>query len=100
MYARVSTFEGMMADHVDEAIRVAREEFIPAAQQSGGFEGMYILADRESGKALSVTFWSTREDMQASEEQANRSREEAAHDAQGRVANVERYEVVLSPQQA
>ncbi len=38
--------------------------------------------------------------LQASEEQANRSREEAAHDAQGRVANVERYEVVLSPQQA
>jgi hypothetical protein len=42
MYARVSTFEGMMSDHVDEAVRVAREQFIPAAQQSGGFEGMYI----------------------------------------------------------
>jgi heme-degrading monooxygenase HmoA len=99
MYARVSTFEGMMSDHVDEAVRVAREEYIPTVQQSGGFEGMYILADSESGKALSVTFWSSKEAMQATEEQANRSREEAAHDAQGRVANVERYEVVLSPQQ-
>ena len=100
MYARVTTFEGMMADHVDEAVRVAREQFIPAAQQSGGFEGMYILADRESGKALSVALWSSREALQASEEQANRSREKAAHDAGGRIANVERYEVVLSPQQA
>ncbi len=100
MYARVSTFEGMMSDHVDEAVRVAREQFIPAAQQSGGFEGMYVLADRESGKTLSVSLWSTREALQASEEQADSSREEAAHDAQGRVANVERYEVVLSPQQA
>jgi heme-degrading monooxygenase HmoA len=100
VYARVRTFEGMMADHVDEAVRVAREEFIPAVQQSGGFEGMYILADRESGKALSVTFWSTREAMQATEEQADRSSEEAARDAQGRLTNVERYEVVLSPQQA
>jgi heme-degrading monooxygenase HmoA len=100
MYARVTTFEGMMADHVDEAVRVAREQFIPAAQQSGGFEGMYILADRESGKALSVALWSSREALQASEEEANRSREEAAHDAGGRIANVERYEVVLSPQQA
>ena len=100
MYARVSTFEGMMSDHVDEAVRVAREQFIPAAQQSGGFEGRYVRADRETGKALPVSLWSTREALQASEEQADRSREEAAHDAQGRVANVERYEVVLSPQQA
>jgi heme-degrading monooxygenase HmoA len=100
MYARVSTFEGMMSDHLDEAVRVAREQFIPAAQQSGGFEGMYLLGDLESGKALSISLWSSREAMQTSEEQANRSREEAAHDAQGRVTNVERYEVVLSPQQA
>ena len=85
---------------MDEAVRVAREEFIPAAQQSGGFEGMYVLADRESGKALSVSLWSSKEALQACEEQANRSREEAAHDAQGRVAKVERYEVVLAPQQA
>jgi predicted Zn-dependent protease len=59
---------------------------------------MYVLFDRESGKALSVTFWSSREALQASEEQADRSREEAAHDAEGRVINVQRYEVVLSPQ--
>jgi hypothetical protein len=39
---------------VDEAVCVAREEFIPVAQQSGGFEGLYILADLESGKALSL----------------------------------------------
>jgi heme-degrading monooxygenase HmoA len=100
MYARVSTFEGMMSDHVDEAVRVAREEFIPAAQQSGGFEGMYILANRERGKALSVTLWSSKEAMLASEEQANRTRQEAAHDARGRVTKVERYEVILSPEQA
>ncbi len=100
MYARVSTFEGIRADHVDEVVRVAREEFIPAAKQSGGFEGMYILANRERGKALSVTLWSSKEAMHASEEQANRTRQEAAHDALGRVTKVERYEVVLSPEQA
>jgi heme-degrading monooxygenase HmoA len=100
MYARVSTFEGMMSDHVDEVVRVAREEFIPAAQQSGGFEGMYILANRERGKALSVTLWSSKEAMHVSEERANRTRQEAAHDARGRVTKVERYEVILSPEQA
>jgi hypothetical protein len=73
MYAQVSTFEGV-ADHIGEEVRVAREEFIPAAQQPGGFEGMYILVDHESGKSLSVTLWSSTEALQASEEQANRSR--------------------------
>jgi len=96
MYARVSTFEGV-ADHIDEEVRVAREEFIPAAQKSGGFEGMYVLVDHESGRSVTVTFWSSREAMQASEEKANHDREEAAHDAGGAVAKVERYEVVLSP---
>ena len=41
MFARVSTFEGS-AEQADEAVRVAREQFIPAARQSGGFEGMYV----------------------------------------------------------
>ena len=53
MYARVSTFEGV-ADHIDEEVRVATEEFIRLAQQLGGFEGMYILVDHESGKSRSV----------------------------------------------
>jgi hypothetical protein len=56
VFARVSRFEGFSGGQVDEAVRVAREQFIPAAQQSGGFEGMHVLADRESGTALPITF--------------------------------------------
>ncbi len=99
MFARVSRFEGFSGDQVDEAVRVAREQFIPAAQQSGGFEGMYVLADRESGTALSITLWESREAMQASEEHSDRSRQDAARSGGGSVAGVERYEVVLSPEQ-
>jgi heme-degrading monooxygenase HmoA len=99
MFARVSRFEGFSAGQVDEAVRVARERFIPAAQQSGGFEGMYVLADQESGMALSITLWESREAMQASEEQADSSRQDAAQSGGGSVAGVERYEVVLSPEQ-
>jgi heme-degrading monooxygenase HmoA len=99
VFARVSRFEGFSGDQVDEAVRVAREQFIPAAQQSGGFEGMYVLADRESGTALSIGFWESREAMQANEEQADRTRQDAARSGGGSVAGVERYEVVLSPEQ-
>jgi heme-degrading monooxygenase HmoA len=99
MFARVSRFEGFSGDQVDEAVRVAREQFVPAAQQSGGFEGMYVLADRESGTALSITLWDSREAMQTSEEQADSSRQDAARSGRGSVSGVERYEVVLSPEQ-
>ncbi len=39
MYARVSRFEEF-ANQADEAVRVAREWFIPATPQTGGFEGV------------------------------------------------------------
>jgi heme-degrading monooxygenase HmoA len=99
VFARVSRFEGFSADQVEEAVRVAREQFVPAAQQSGGFEGMYVLADRENGTALSITLWESREAMQTSEEQAASSRQDAAQSGGGSVIGVERYEVVLSPEQ-
>jgi heme-degrading monooxygenase HmoA len=99
MFARVVRFEGFSAGQVDEAVRVAREQFIPAAQQSGGFEGMYVLADRESGTALSITLWESREALQVSEEQADSSRQDAARSGGGSVVGVERYEVLLSPEQ-
>ena len=89
MFARVTRYE-----------RFAREQFIPAAQRSGGFEGMYVLVDRESGNALAITLWESREAMQASEEMGTSSREEVVRIAGGSVVDVERYEVALSPEQA
>ena len=98
MFARVTRFEGF-TEQADEAVRVAREQFIPAAQRSGGFEGMYILVDRESGNALSLTLWESTDAMEASEQQADSSRQDAARSSGGSVAKVERYEVTLSPEQ-
>ncbi len=60
---------------------------------------MYVLADRESGTALSITLWESREALQISEEQADRSRQDAARSGGGSVVGVERYEVLLSPEQ-
>jgi hypothetical protein len=44
---------------------------------------------------LGVTLWESEEAMQASEEEANRLREDSAEAADQTVANVERYEVAL-----
>ena len=98
MFARITRYEGF---DQDEAVRFAREQFIPAAQRSGGFEGMYVLVDPDdSGNALAITLGESREAMQASEEMGTSTREDVVRIAGGSVVDVERYEVALSPEQA
>jgi len=58
-----------------------------------GFRGMIALGDRQSGKTLGITFWESEEAMRASEEEANRLREESAEAGGDTIAGVERYEV-------
>src|SRR5215204_5427344 len=92
VYARVSSFEGP-PELMNEALRQAREEVLPEARQMEGFKGMIALGDRQSGKALGITFWESEEAMRASEEAANRLREESAEAGGERIAGVDRYEV-------
>ena len=56
---------------------------------------MIALGDRQSGKTLGITFWESEEAMRASEEAANRLREESAEAGGDTITGVERYEVGL-----
>jgi heme-degrading monooxygenase HmoA len=99
MFARVSTYQGDPGQ-IDEGLNYARENILPRVKQVDGFEGVYYLVDRESGKALTITLWESEEAMRASEEEANRLRSESAESASATVENVERYEVGISPEQS
>ena len=94
MHARVSIFEGS-PDEMDESLRQAREVVLPRGSQMEGFKGMIALGDRQSGKTLGITFWESEEALRASEEAANRLREESAEASEETIASVERYEVGL-----
>jgi heme-degrading monooxygenase HmoA len=94
MHARMSIFEGP-PDMIDESLRQAREVILPQAKQEEGFKGIIALTDRQSGKMVGVTFWESEEAMHATEEGANRLREESAEAGGGTVVGVERYEVGL-----
>jgi len=96
MHARVSTFEGGSIEQIEEGVQLIREQVIPAAQQIDGYMGIISLADRASGKGLTITLWESEAALQASEEAANRLRQGAANALQARIASVERYEVVVS----
>ena len=94
MHARISTLEGS-PEHIDEGLRQIRENGLPQLEQQEGFKGMVALADRQTGKTLGITFWESEEALKASEEAADRLREDSARAMSDTIAGVERYEVGL-----
>jgi heme-degrading monooxygenase HmoA len=94
MFARVTrtTFD---PKRIDELEPVVREQVLPAMQQMAGFQGMWALADRETGAGLTFSLWESEEAMRASEAAADQVRSGAAASAGADVAAVERYEVVF-----
>ena len=94
MHARMSIFKGS-PEQMDESLRQAREVVLPRGRQMDGFKGMIALGDRQSGKTIGITFWESEEAMRASEEAANRLRDESTEASGETIADVERYEVSL-----
>ena len=67
MHARV-TIIYVQPDKVDEAVGIARDSILPAAEKQRGFKGIRLLTDPETGKGVSVVLWETEEDLKTSEE--------------------------------
>jgi heme-degrading monooxygenase HmoA len=98
MWARVSTFQGEPG-RVDESIQITMERALPAAREIPGFKGILGLADRSTGKSLTVTLWESEEAMRESEAAADRIREDAAQAGGEQIVSVERYEVTVDERQ-
>ena len=97
MFARVSTVKGT-PQTVEGGIRNYREETIPAVNATAGFKGAYLLADRNSGRMISITLWETEKALQDSSAVANRLRAQASQVAQAKEApTVEIFEVAIHP---
>jgi heme-degrading monooxygenase HmoA len=94
VFGRMTTLEGP-PESVDEGLRVLREQVFPGAKEMQGFKGMIGLADRSTGRMMTVTLWDSEEAMKASEEGANQLRSAAADATTARIASVERLEVVF-----
>jgi heme-degrading monooxygenase HmoA len=95
MFARVNILQGP-PDRVEDGIRDVRERILPAAKQMEGYQGILLLVDRSTGKAMGITLWETEEARKASEEAADRLRGESAQAAGAQAVDVQRYEVVLN----
>ena len=70
------------------------EERLPAAREAPGFRGFYLLADRQSGKVVSISLWDS-EDRGQFEARGDQVRQEASSELGIAPTPVDIYEVVL-----
>ena len=64
MYASVTTFH-VAPDDLDEVVRLGQEVLLPGMQDHPGFVGYYALADRATGKVVSVSLWESEAALRA-----------------------------------
>jgi len=67
MYARV-LFAQFRPEQTDEIIQLYRQAVVPEQGKQPGAKGTMVLIDRAAGKGISMTFWETEADLQASDE--------------------------------
>lgn len=67
MFARVTIVQ-MKKDKLDEAINLFRDSVVPAAKSQKGHKDICLLADRDTGKGISIAFWDTEADAVANEQ--------------------------------
>jgi heme-degrading monooxygenase HmoA len=91
MYARISRYKGDA-----ELLRSGFESVSDELAQVDGFSHALFLADRDTGRAMSITMWESEAAMEASAERAHQMRTRASEPAQATIESVEGYEVLLT----
>lgn len=94
MHARVSFYEVASGGDAAAAVKGFEDAMEPVRQMEGN-QGVELLVDRNSGKAITITYWDTEDHLQSSAEQANKLRQEASDTGGLTIRGVESYEVAL-----
>jgi hypothetical protein len=99
MFARVATFESTDPAADEKLMGQATEIVEPIIRGLTGIQGYMELADRSSGKSLSISFFDTEENAVAAEpafdEEMPRALGDLMQQFSGRRTGVDRYDVVV-----
>jgi hypothetical protein len=93
MYARVCTVQVPM-DKLGDTAKFFKEQVIPNVKQSRGFQRVYQLADRKTGKTYGVFLYDTEDNLKASAQRASELRSKATESLGLRFSSVEEMEVI------
>lgn len=67
MFARFTIIH-TKTDKINEAAHLFEESVIPAFQSQKGYQAVYFLSDRKTGKNICVSIWKSEEDAIRNEE--------------------------------
>lgn len=93
MYARMAFFEDHDPAQIDELIRRLEERSRHHAEVLPESKAFLAFVDPEAGKSIGITFFDTREAMEASEEALASFPRTYAESLKGRRVGLEVYEV-------
>jgi hypothetical protein len=93
MYARVTTVQVHM-DKLGDTEKYFKEQVIPNVKQSRGFQRVYFLADKKTGKGHSIFLYDTEDNLNASAQRASELRNKATESVGVRFSSVEEMEVI------
>ena len=77
MYARSVTYQAR-PETIDEGVAYVRDEVMPALTAMDGCTGLSMICDRESGRCIITSAWSTTEGRDASDQMMAAKRERGA----------------------
>jgi hypothetical protein len=89
MFARVATFEGGDTQRIRDMNESDERPAMPE-----GVRRLMLLDDRQGNRRLFVTFFESREALDAAEQQFDSMGEEITEDVRGRRLSVDVYDVV------
>ena len=95
LVARVTVGQAPL-EQMQNLIRLYREQVVPLVQRQAGFHHAYLLTDRQSGKALGISLWQSRQTLQQIEAALNQARDQLqAQAGQPTPPTTDVYEVAL-----
>lgn len=95
---RFVRFEGLSADGIERTADAYRNQDLEAIEQTPGFAGLVLGENREEGRLVTVSFWTSKDAMRASEESFlnSQGRSVAEAEAAHAAALVDRFDIRLT----
>ena len=93
MFARVNSVQAATGE-LAGLIKFAGDQ-LPDAHEAPGFKGFYLLADRQSGKLVTISLWDSDDDLRQFEARGAQMRKDATSELGIVPTPVDIYEVVL-----
>ena len=75
MHARSGAFR-LSADKVDDALSSFESEQLPRYKEQDGYKGFTLLADKENGRLLGISFWESEDALHGSDELGQEARDQ------------------------